>query len=92
MVAACMERTLYYRVHFDVLLVYQNKNEMQGMSIVCRFLIRKKSALDVIMQQFSKDTFEYSANEIEKIVIIKVQIESMTGKRSGGRRCENNIS
>ncbi len=42
----------------------------------------KRKALDIIMQQFSKDTFEYPANAIENIVVIKINIESMTGKQS----------
>ena len=43
----------------------------------------KRKALDVIMQQYSDGTFEYPANVIENIVVIKVEIESMTGKKSG---------
>jgi len=43
----------------------------------------KRKALDVIMQQYSKDTFEYPAKTIENIVVIKIEIETMTGKASG---------
>jgi len=44
---------------------------------------QKRKALDIIMQQYSETTFEYPAKVIEKIVVIKVEIESMTGKQSG---------
>jgi len=43
----------------------------------------KRKALDIIMQQFSEKSFEYPANAIENTVVIKVEIESMTGKQSG---------
>jgi len=43
----------------------------------------KRKALDIIMQNYSEGTFEYPANAIKNIVVIKVKIESMTGKQSG---------
>jgi len=43
----------------------------------------KRKALDVIMQQYSKGTFEYPQDVMNKTTIIKVEIESMTGKQSG---------
>ena len=43
----------------------------------------KRKALDIIMQQYSEGAFGYPANAIENIVVIKVEIESMTGKKSG---------
>jgi len=43
----------------------------------------KRKALDVIMKQYAEGTFEYPANALENIVVIKVEIESMTGKKSG---------
>ncbi len=43
----------------------------------------KRKALDVIMRQYSDGSFEYPAKTIEDIVVIKVEIESMTGKQSG---------
>jgi nitroimidazol reductase NimA-like FMN-containing flavoprotein (pyridoxamine 5'-phosphate oxidase superfamily) len=46
-------------------------------------LEEKKKGLDVIMQQYSGRSYEYLQPEIENIVIIKVEIESMTGKESG---------
>ena len=46
-------------------------------------LEEKKKGLDVIMQQYSSKSFEYLQPEIENTFIIKVEIESMTGKESG---------
>ena len=46
-------------------------------------LEEKKKGLDVIMQQYSGRSYEYLQPEIENTVIIKVEIESMTGKESG---------
>ena len=42
----------------------------------------KRRALDVIMQRFSERPFEYTAENLEQPMIIKVEIESMTGKKS----------
>ena len=43
----------------------------------------KRKALDIIMQQFSKDSFEISEEAIRNTTVLKVEIESMTGKKSG---------
>jgi nitroimidazol reductase NimA-like FMN-containing flavoprotein (pyridoxamine 5'-phosphate oxidase superfamily) len=44
----------------------------------------KKDALDVILSHYSEDfSYEYSENEVENVAIIKVEIEGMTGKKSG---------
>ena len=43
----------------------------------------KREALDIIMQNYSEGTFEYSDQAVERTVIIQVEIESMTGKKSG---------
>jgi nitroimidazol reductase NimA-like FMN-containing flavoprotein (pyridoxamine 5'-phosphate oxidase superfamily) len=42
----------------------------------------KRKALDVIMTQYSDGVFEYSEKAFEKMLVIKVEIESMTGKKS----------
>lgn len=42
----------------------------------------KKQALDTIMAHYSKGDFDYSSEQIEKICIIRIDIESMTGKKS----------
>jgi nitroimidazol reductase NimA-like FMN-containing flavoprotein (pyridoxamine 5'-phosphate oxidase superfamily) len=44
----------------------------------------KRKALDIIMQNYSDESFEYPADAIENTVtIIRVEVESMTGKKSG---------
>jgi uncharacterized protein len=42
----------------------------------------KCHALNIIMQQYSSESFEYSENKVKKTVVIKVEIEHMTGKQS----------
>ncbi len=43
----------------------------------------KRQALDIIMQHYSDKAFEYPSEAIESTMIIKVEIDSMTGKSSG---------
>ena len=43
----------------------------------------KQKALHIIMQHYSNLSFEYPEAMIQKTLIIKVEIESMTGKKSG---------
>ncbi|MEN6293848.1 MAG: pyridoxamine 5'-phosphate oxidase family protein [Methanobacterium sp.] len=46
----------------------------------------KRNALNVIMQKYSEkpgESFEYSKPSLDKITVIKVEIESLTGKKSG---------
>jgi len=54
-----------------------------GKAVFVKDIESKRKALDIIMQQYSEKSFEYPANAIESIVVIKVEIESMTGKTSG---------
>ena len=42
----------------------------------------KRRALDIIMQQYGGEAFTYEEGLLTSIVIIKVDIESMTGKKS----------
>ncbi len=42
----------------------------------------KRKALDIIMQHYSDKAFEYPAEAIESTMIIKIKIDSMTGKQS----------
>ena len=44
----------------------------------------KRKALDIIMEHYSgKSLFEYPEDAVNNAAIIKVKIESMTGKKSG---------
>jgi nitroimidazol reductase NimA-like FMN-containing flavoprotein (pyridoxamine 5'-phosphate oxidase superfamily) len=42
----------------------------------------KRKALDVIMAQYADGAFEYSEKAFGKALVIKVEIESMTGKKA----------
>ena len=42
----------------------------------------KRSALDTIIRQYSSDAFEFPDKTVAKTTVIRVEIESMTGKRA----------
>jgi uncharacterized protein len=54
-----------------------------GKAVLVEDIESKRKALDIIMRHFSADTFEYPEEAIQKTTIIKVEIETMTGKQSG---------
>ena len=54
-----------------------------GKGSVVEDLEEKKKGLDAIMQHYAGRSFEYVEAAIENTVIIKVEVESMTGKKSG---------
>jgi nitroimidazol reductase NimA-like FMN-containing flavoprotein (pyridoxamine 5'-phosphate oxidase superfamily) len=54
-----------------------------GKAVFIEDVESKHKALDIIMQQFSEGSFEYSEETVNNTTIIKVEIESMTGKQSG---------
>jgi len=54
-----------------------------GKAVFIEDIESKRKALDIIMQQFSEKSFEYPEEAIKNTVVIKVEIESMTGKQSG---------
>ena len=43
----------------------------------------KRKALNIIMQHYSRNAYEYPDKIVKKTVIIKGEIEHMTGKQSG---------
>jgi len=43
----------------------------------------KRKALNIIMQHYSRNSYEYPDKIVKKTVIIKVEIEHITGKKSG---------
>ncbi len=46
----------------------------------------KKQALDIIMKHYSnRDSFQYTEDAVEKVGIIKIVIEQLSGKQSVGR-------
>ena len=42
----------------------------------------KREALNVIVRHFSEETFDYPVEVIKNTTVVKVEIESMTGKKS----------
>lgn len=47
-------------------------------------LTEKREALDIIIGKYSLDTcYEYSQEALEKVLVIKISIENITGKKSG---------
>jgi nitroimidazol reductase NimA-like FMN-containing flavoprotein (pyridoxamine 5'-phosphate oxidase superfamily) len=54
-----------------------------GKGLLVEDLEEKRKGLDAIMQHYAGRLFEYLEPAIESTVIIKVEIESMTGKKSG---------
>jgi hypothetical protein len=54
-----------------------------GKAILIEDMEEKKKALDIIMEKYSgTPSFEYAPGQIEKVAIIKIEIEEMTGKKS----------
>ena len=43
----------------------------------------KRRACDLIMRQYSGEPPSYLDEELQKIVVIRVEIDEMTGKQSG---------
>ena len=55
-----------------------------GKALLITGFEEKKAALDIISRQYSSaQSFEYSNSAIDNILVIKVEIISMTGKKSG---------
>jgi len=52
-----------------------------GNAFVVEDIESMKAALDVIMAHYSAGSFEYDVKKLERTVAIKVEIESMTGKK-----------
>ncbi|HZK11900.1 MAG TPA: pyridoxamine 5'-phosphate oxidase family protein, partial [Atribacterota bacterium] len=56
-----------------------------GTAIILKNIAEKKRALDIIMHHYyrhSLATFHYPEDALEKIIIIKVKVNQMTGKES----------
>ncbi|MHC4212544.1 MAG: pyridoxamine 5'-phosphate oxidase family protein [Planctomycetota bacterium] len=53
-----------------------------GKAVFIEDIESKRKALDIIMHQYSEGIFEYTQDAINSITIIKIEIESMTGKQS----------
>ena len=57
-----------------------------GKAVILKDIVEKKKALDIIMHHYynhdSLFAFHYPEDALEKIIIIKVRVEGMTGKES----------
>ena len=54
-----------------------------GKAFVLTDAEEKRRALDVIIEHYSGQTGEYAQKLLDRLAVIKVEIESMTGKKSG---------
>ena len=54
-----------------------------GKASLVQDLQQKKAALDIIMAHYSNGTYEYPENVMNALSVIKVRIESITGKKLG---------
>jgi nitroimidazol reductase NimA-like FMN-containing flavoprotein (pyridoxamine 5'-phosphate oxidase superfamily) len=54
-----------------------------GKAVLLEDLDEKRKALNIIMSQYSDRTFQFNDATLKGTVVIKVEIESMTGRRSG---------
>lgn len=43
----------------------------------------KRAALDIIMQHYSDGPFQYDEKQVDEVAIVRVEIDSMTGKQAG---------
>ena len=43
----------------------------------------KRRALDVILEHYSDRSYDYAEGALDKVAVIRVQIENITGKQSG---------
>ena len=53
-----------------------------GKAVLLEGLDEKRKALNIIMSQYSDRTFQFNDATLKGTVVIKVEIESMTGKQS----------
>ena len=54
-----------------------------GQAVLLHSLEDKRRALGIIMRQYSERPFHFPDDSVERTAVIKVAIESMTGKQSG---------
>lgn len=55
-----------------------------GRAFLIDDLLAKKASLDIIMQKYSsRQSFDYPDSALNKVLIIKIEIDEMTGKKAG---------
>ena len=89
--------TVCFEMEVDTKITNRDKPACQWSSTYCSvigygsaFILdnfqEKKLALDAIMRHYSgRTSFEYKKKAVEEVVIIKIIMEHISGKRSGGQ-------
>ncbi len=54
-----------------------------GKAVIIESLDEKRDALNIIMGQYSDRPFQFPESKLKATAVIRVEIESMTGKQSG---------
>lgn len=54
-----------------------------GKAFIIEEFEEKTRALNIIAGHYSSDGFEYQKNSVDNVTVIKVEIENLTGKKSG---------
>ncbi len=54
-----------------------------GKAFVVENLQEKAAALNIIVQHYGGDRYDFSEKELERVAVIKIEISSMTGKKAG---------
>ncbi len=54
-----------------------------GRAVFIEDPVEKITALNIITEHYLSDVHEYQKNSVDNLTIIKVEIESITGKKSG---------
>jgi hypothetical protein len=54
-----------------------------GRAVIVDDFAEKKKALDIIMAHYAQGSFAYKDSEVNQLAIVKIEIDSLTGKKSG---------
>ena len=54
-----------------------------GKAVIVENINEKQNAIEIIMSQYTDRQFHFSDMAVQKMAVIKVEIENMTGKQSG---------
>ncbi len=54
-----------------------------GKAFFIKDIEEKTRALNIITEHYSSDAHEYQKNSVDNVTVIKVEIENITGKKSG---------
>ena len=54
-----------------------------GQAVFLNNLEDKREAFNIIMQQYSDDSFQFEDSDLRRTAVIKIKMKSLTGKQSG---------